>query len=51
MASSTSNGARPNVDYRKGKLIHANRTDSKQTHKDITLSFELAADEFVDVEV
>ena len=51
MAPSTSDGARPNVDYRKSKLIHANRTDSKQTHKNITLSFELAADEVVDVEV
>ena len=51
MARSTSDGVRPNVDYRKSKLIHANRTDSKQTHKNITLSFELAADEVIDVEV
>ena len=51
MARSTSDGARPNVDYRKSKLIHANRTDSKLTHKNIALSFELAADEVVDVDV
>ena len=51
MARSTSDDARPNIDYRKSKLILANRTDSKQTHKNITLSFELAADEVVDVEV
>ena len=50
MVRSTSDGARPNVDYRKSKLIHANRTDSKQTHTNITFSFELAADEVVDVE-
>ena len=36
---------------RKSKLIHADRTDSKQTRINITLSFELAADEVVDVEV
>ena len=51
MARSTSDGAMPNVDYRKSKLVHTNRTDSKQTHENITLSFELAADEVVDVDV
>ena len=29
MARSTSDGARPNVDYRKSKLIHADRTERK----------------------
>ena len=35
MARLTSDGARPNVDYRKSKLIRTNRTDLKQTHKHI----------------
>ena len=51
MARSTRDGARPNADYQKSKLIHANGTDSNQTHQNITLSFELAADEVVEVEV
>ena len=51
MARSTSDGARPSVDYRTSKLIHANTTYSNQTHKNRTLSFEPAADEVVDVEV
>ena len=51
MARSTSDGARPDVDYRKSKLIRTNKTDSKQTHKYITRLIELAVDEVVHVEV
>ena len=57
MARSTSDGARPNVDYRKSKLIRTKRTDSKQTHKHVTrlielaVDDELAVDEVVHVEV
>ena len=45
MARSTSDGARPNVDYRKSRLIYTNRADSKQTHKHITRLIELAVDD------
>ena len=45
VARSTSDGARPNVDYRKSKLIRTNRTYSKQTHKHITRLIELAVDD------
>ena len=45
MARSTSNGARPNFDSRKSKLIRTNRTDSKQTHKHITRLIELTVDD------
>ena len=57
MAHSTSDSARPNVDYRKSELIRTNRTDTKQTHKHITrlielaVDDELAVDEVVHVEV
>ena len=51
MARSTGDGARPNADYRKSKLIRTNITDSKQTHKHITRLTELAVDEVVHVEV
>ena len=52
MARSTSDGARPNIDYRKSKLIRTNKTDSKQTHKHITRLIELAVDdELADDEV
>ena len=46
-----SDGARPNVDYRKSKLVRTNRTDSKQTHKHITRLIELAVDELAVVHV
>ena len=51
MARSTSDGARPNVDYRKIKLIRTNRTDLRRTHKHITRLTELTVDEVVHVEV
>ena len=51
MARSTSNGARPNVDYGESKVIRTNRTDSEKTHKHITRLIELAVDEDVHVEV
>ena len=51
MARSTSDGARPNVDYRKSKLIRTKITISQQTHKHITRQIELLGDEVVHVEV
>ena len=48
---STSDGARPNVDYRKIKLIRTNRTYSTQTHKHITRLIELAVEYELAVEV
>ena len=45
MARSTSDRAKPNVDYRKRKLNRTNRTNSKQTHKHITRLIELAVDD------
>ena len=57
MARSASDGARPNVDYRRSKLIRTTRTDSKQTRKHITRLIEPyvadgpTVDEVVHVEV
>ena len=45
MARSTSDGTRPNVDYRKSKLIRTHRTDSKYTQKHVTRLIELAVDD------
>ena len=51
MAHSTSDGARPNVDYIKSKLICTNRTDSILTYKNLTRLTELVVDEVVHVEI
>ena len=51
MARSTSDGARPNADYRRSKLVRTNKINSKQTHKHISRLIELAIDEAVHVEV
>ena len=48
---STGFGARPNVDYRKRKLIRTNKTDSMLAHKHITRPINPAVDEVVNVEV
>ena len=57
MACSTSDGARPNFDYRKSKLILTTKKDSKQTHKhiprliELPVDDELTVDEVVHVEI